>query len=114
MRNIRFLLLFLMISGSVFAQTIVIKTANLQKIDGYIPLYWDAANGKMWMEISRFNEEFLLQTSLPAGVGSNSIGLDRGQPGDGRVVFFERNGSKIFLIQPNYSRLYSGSPYLSV
>ncbi len=78
------------------------KTASLQKIDGYLPLYWDGANGKMWMEISRFNEEFLYQTSLPAGVGSNSIGLDRGQPGDGRVVFFERNGSKVFLVQPNY------------
>ncbi len=84
------------------AQTITTKTANLQKIDGYIPLYWDATNGKMWMEISRFNEEFLTQTSLPAGVGSNPIGLDRGQPGDGRVVYFERNGSKIFLVQPNY------------
>ncbi len=98
-----FILLLLALNiPTATAQTIATKTANLQKIDGYIPLYWDSANGKMWMEISRFNEEFLIQTSLPAGVGSNTIGLDRGQPGDGRVVFFERNGSKIFLVQPNY------------
>ena len=84
------------------AQSLAAKTATLQKIDGYIPLYWDAVNGKMWMEVARFNEEFLLQTSLPAGVGSNTIGLDRGQPGDGRIVAFERNGSKVFLVQPNY------------
>ena len=96
------LVLLVCFSSLLQAQTIATKTANLQKIDGYISLYWDSANGKMWMEISRFNEEFLIQTSLPAGVGSNSIGLDRGQPGDGRVVFFERNGNKIFLVQPNY------------
>ena len=100
----RLVVLFLLgcLTSLAAAQTIATKTTNLQKIDGYIPLYWDSANGKMWMEISRFNEEFLIQTSLPAGVGSNTIGLDRGQPGDGRVVFFERNGSKIFLVQPNY------------
>ncbi len=100
----RFILVILLacFASIATAQTITNKTTNLQKIDGYIPLYWDATNGKMWMEISRFNEEFLIQTSLPAGVGSNSIGLDRGQPGDGRVVFFERNGSKVFLTQPNY------------
>jgi hypothetical protein len=34
------------------------KVDKLQKIDGYIPLYWDAKTGKMLMEISRFNREF--------------------------------------------------------
>lgn len=78
------------------------KIAGLQKIDGYIPLYWDAKNGKMFMEISRFNTEFLYQISLPAGLGSNPIGLDRGQLGRTFVVYFERVGPKVFLIQPNY------------
>jgi hypothetical protein len=83
-------------------KTIGAKTAGSQKIDGYIPLYWDSANGKMWMEISRFNSEFLYQVSLPAGVGSNPIGLDRGQLGGTYVVYFERVGPKILMIQPNY------------
>ena len=84
------------------AQGIAAKTANLQKIDGYVPFYWDAANGKMWMEIARFNTELLYQTSLPAGVGSNPIGLDRGQLGSTYVVQFERVGPKVLMIQPNY------------
>ncbi len=84
------------------AQTIAAKTANLQKIDGYMPLYWDAANGKMWMEIARLNTELLYQTSLPAGIGSNPIGLDRGQLGSTYVVQFERVGPKVLMIQPNY------------
>lgn len=83
-------------------KTIGAKTAGMQKIDGYMPLYWDAANGKMWMEISRFNTELLYQISLPAGIGSNPIGLDRGQLGGTYVVYFERVGPKVLMIQPNY------------
>ena len=62
--------------------TISGRTASMRKIDGFIPLYWDAAGGKMWMEISRFDTELLYCGSLPAGVGSNPIGLDRGQLGE--------------------------------
>jgi hypothetical protein len=94
----------LMFSVSAFAQdkTIAARTTGLQKIDGYVPIYWDAANGKMFMEISRFQNEFLLQVSLPTGVGSNPIGLDRGQLGRTHIVFFERIGQKVLLVQPNY------------
>ena len=58
------------------------KTKGMQKIDGYMPLYWQAATGKLFMEIGRFNQELLYQVSLPAGLGSNPVGLDRGQLGD--------------------------------
>ncbi len=83
-------------------KTINARTAGLQKLDGYVPLYWDAANGKMLMEISRFNAEFLYQISLPTGVGSNPLGLDRGQLGGSHVVRFERIGPKVLLVQSNY------------
>jgi hypothetical protein len=75
---------------------------DLQKIDGFMPLYWDAKSGKMLLEISRFNQEFLYQVSLPAGLGSNPVGLDRGQLGRTFVVYFERVGPKVLLVQPNY------------
>ena len=78
------------------------RTKGLQKLDGYMPLYWDAENGKLLMEIERFNAEFLYQVSLPTGVGSNPIGLDRGQLGSTNVVFFERTGQKVMLVRPNY------------
>jgi hypothetical protein len=77
------------------------RTKDLQKLDGYFPLYWDAEGGRLLLEIARFNQEFLYQVSLQTGVGSNPIGLDRGQLGNTHVVFFERVGPRVLLIEPN-------------
>ena len=77
------------------------KTKDATKLAGYFNLYWDAKAGKIWLEIDKWGTEFLYQTSLPAGVGSNDIGLDRGQMGETRIVRFERVGPKILLIQSN-------------
>lgn len=82
--------------------SIASKTAKLEKLDGFIPLYWDAENGKLYMQLSRFGQELLYYTSLPSGLGSNPIGLDRGQIGDALVVEFERIGPKVLMIAPNY------------
>jgi hypothetical protein len=83
-------------------KTISAFTEKLQKIDGFVPLYLNAEEGKIYLEIPWLNREFLYQVSLTTGVGSNPIGLDRGQLGDTKVVYFERAGNKILLIQPNY------------
>jgi hypothetical protein len=83
------------------AATIVEKTAGAQKLLGYSNLYWGAKAGRLWLEIDKRGAEFLYQTSLPAGVGSSDIGLDRGQLGDTRVVRFERSGPKVLLMQSN-------------
>ncbi|HET8967171.1 MAG TPA: DUF5117 domain-containing protein, partial [Candidatus Acidoferrum sp.] len=77
------------------------KTKGAQKLAGYFNLYWDAKIGKLWMEIDKWDTEFLYQSGLPAGVGSNDIGLDRGQLGATRVVQFARSGSKVLLVQEN-------------
>src|SRR3954453_10079638 len=79
--------------------TIAEKTASIKPQDGFLKMYWDERHGKVWLEIDRFNSEFLLIDSLPAGIGSNDIGLDRGQPGTSRVVQFERVGPKVLLVQ---------------
>ena len=81
---------------------IAVKTRGLRKIDGFIPVYWDEAQGKLWMELSRFDEEFLYQIAPASGLGSNPVGLDRGQLGGSRVVTFRRFGPKVLLIEPNY------------
>jgi hypothetical protein len=78
------------------------KARGMQKLDGLMPLYWQARTGRLFMEISRFRDELLYQVSLPAGLGSNPVGLDRGQLGDTAVVFFDRIGDKVLLIEPNY------------
>ncbi len=80
------------------------RTSGMKKIDGYFPLYWDERSGGMFLEISRFDTEFLFSTGLSAGLGSNDIGLDRGSGrGGGRLVYFNRVGPRVMLVQPNQS-----------
>jgi hypothetical protein len=81
--------------------TIAEKTAGAQKFPGYFNLYWDVKQGKLWLEIDKWSTEFLYQSGLPAGIGSNDIGLDRGQLGETAIVRFERTGPKVLLIQEN-------------
>jgi Met-zincin/Domain of unknown function (DUF5117) len=83
------------------AATITGKTAGAQKLAGYFNLYWDAKEGKLWLEIDKWSSEFLYQSGLSAGMGSNDIGLDRGQLGATRIVRFERSGPKVLLVQEN-------------
>jgi hypothetical protein len=84
-------------------QSIDARTTGFQKLDGYVPLYWDQKTGSLWMEINKFDTEMLYSTGLTAGLGSNDIGLDRGQSGQGRVVKFQRVGPRVLLVQPNYT-----------
>src|SRR5213080_1644177 len=81
--------------------TIAEKVAGLQKFPGYFPFYWDAKTGKVWLEIDKGKSEFLYVESLPAGIGSNDLGLDRGQLGQSHIVRFERTGPRILLIASN-------------
>jgi hypothetical protein len=83
-------------------RTIEDRTAGLRRLDGFFPLYWDSAGGQLFMEIARFNTEVLHLTGLGAGLGSNDIGLDRGQTQGSRIVFFERVGPRVLMVQPNY------------
>lgn len=75
--------------------------ANKKMQSGYFSFYLDDETGKVYLEIEKFNQDFLFQSSLPNGVGSNDIGLDRGQLGDTRLVRFERVGDKVVLRQLN-------------
>jgi len=76
-----------------------IKDKTLQQ--GYFSFYHDEEEGKVYLQIENFEQQFLFQSSLPHGIGSNDIGLDRGQLGDTRLVQFERVGNKVFLRQLN-------------
>lgn len=78
------------------------KTKSLKAYPGFIKFYWDDNTGKIWMEISKLDSEILYQTSLPAGLGSNDIGLDRGLLGNTAIIKFIRVGNKILMVQPNY------------
>lgn len=81
---------------------ILAKTAGMKKYEGFFEFYYDEKQDKVFLVIDKFDTEFLYVNSLPAGIGSNDIGLDRGQLGDERVVKFDRRGPKVLLLQPNY------------
>jgi hypothetical protein len=85
------------------AATVAERTSGMQKYEGYFDFYWDSKAGKIWLEIDKWNTEFLYIESLQTGIGSNDIGLDRGQLGTDHVVKFERSGPKVLLVEPNYS-----------
>ena len=112
-RLIPMLSVFLLLSANISGQprstsesktsTITDKVSGMQKFPGYFPFYWDARAGKVWLEIDKWNSEFLYVESLPAGIGSNDIGLDRGQLGQSHIVRFERTGPRVLLIASNYA-----------
>ncbi len=72
-----------------------------QEAKGFLNLYYEESEGELYLEVNRLNQPFILVTSLPQGVGSNDIGLDRGQLGQTRMVQFERQGPYVLLKQLN-------------
>jgi hypothetical protein len=78
------------------------KTANMEHLGGFVPLHWDRAAGTLWLEIPALDTEMVYVTSLSAGLGSNDIGLDRGQLGQTHIVSFHRVGKKLLMVEPNY------------
>lgn len=104
-KTICFLFTLGLISVLAVAQspTIEDKTSGMRSFPGYFPFYWDAETGRIWLEIDKFDTEFLYVNSLPAGLGSNDVGLDRNQLGQTRIVKFIRVGPKVLLMQSNYA-----------
>jgi hypothetical protein len=91
--------------------SIATKVAGARALPGFFNLYWDEKQGKLWLEIDKWKTEFLYQSGLSAGVGSNDIGLDRGQLGPTRVVRFEQVGPRVLLLQSNLGyRAISNAP----
>ncbi|MEY3945474.1 MAG: hypothetical protein RJB03_180 [Bacteroidota bacterium] len=104
MKQLFFLLLALpAIAISQSMPSIAEKTKGMMKMDGYLPVYRDDQNGKLYIEINKLDQELLYVMSLPSGLGSNDIGLDRGLLGGGRIVKFTKVGKKVLMTEPNYA-----------
>jgi len=78
------------------------KVANADRLEGYFNLYWEDATGKMYWEIDKLDTEFLYAISMASGLGSNPVGIDRGQLGGTYVLQAQRVGPRVLLIEPNY------------
>jgi hypothetical protein len=82
--------------------TIEDTVANAELMEGYFNLYWDNSTGKMYWEIDELDVEFLYQVSMASGLGSNPVGIDRGQLRGTYVLSATRIGPRILMMQPNY------------
>ena len=80
--------------------------------EGFMNFSYNNDSGKIILEINKLDSEFMYINSLSRGVGNNDLGLDRGQLGDSRVVYFTKRGNKILLIQPNLRYVSNSSNYL--
>ena len=96
--------IFIFLSLNVFSQIPNLSefTSDLDKKEGYLNFYWDDNKGKIYLEIKNLNQELIYINYLSAGIGSNDLGLDRGQIGGTRIIKFVKMGPKILMVQPNY------------
>lgn len=106
MKKIVLFLFFIALNFNTNAQFFKEKTANklqkgITKYEGYFTFYYNENEDKIYLQVNRLDKEFLYVRSLSEGIGSNDIGLDRGQLGSGVVVYFKKAGNKILLVQPN-------------
>ena len=74
---------------------------DLVKHEGFFDFYYSEEEDKIFLEVDKIDEDFLYVHFLTTGLGSNDIGLDRGQLGGTAVVRFEKAGNKLLLVQPN-------------
>ncbi len=101
MKNYLFYILPIVLTASFLNAQSFDKVKDYQKFNGYFNFYYDDETDKIFLEVNELEKEFLYVYSLSSGIGSNDIGLDRGQLGNEQVVFFRKAGNKLLLIQPN-------------
>ncbi len=104
MKRVIWLLLYLTISISAFGQEPSKNPIDLSQYEheaGFFDLYHSSETGKLLLGIPKDQRDFLYSSGLASGLGSNDIGLDRGQLGDEKVVYLMPSGKKLLLIQRN-------------
>lgn len=96
-------LLFLLFCFSVTAAKAQFfeEAKEVVKYEGLFTYYYQESKDKLFLVVHELEKEFLYVNSLSQGIGSNDIGLDRGQLGGERVVKFQKAGNKLLLVQPN-------------
>lgn len=88
-------------------ETVAAKTSGMERREGLLTFHVDRKAGKVWLEVPKASGpggevgSYLYVEGLLTGLGSNPVGLDRGQLGDTRVVTFRRVGGRLLVEQPN-------------
>lgn len=94
-------------SNSNAAEGVAAKTSGMERRAGLLTFHVDRKGGKIWLEVPEASGpggevgSYIYVEGLLTGLGSNPVGLDRGQLGDTRVVTFRRVGGRLLVEQPN-------------
>ena len=80
--------------------------------NGFFDFKYEELKDAIFLTVKKLNYEFLYVNSLSSGMGNNDIGLDRGQLGNERIVYFSKSGNKLMLIQPNLKYRSTSKNYL--
>ena len=88
------------------------KTEGMTKQEGLFTTFQNAKENKLMMRVRKQDlREYLMLSAIRTGLGSNDIGLDRGQLGPSYVVEIKRMADKIVFFVPNLGfRAEEGSP----
>ena len=106
-RALTLLVALALLPAAVRAQTTELpsiedRVSGLTAMEGFFNLYWDDGAGALFWEIDALDTEFLYQISMGSGLGSNPIGIDRGQLRGTYVLEAKRIGPRVLLMEPNY------------
>ncbi|HVR11202.1 MAG TPA: zinc-dependent metalloprotease [Thermoanaerobaculia bacterium] len=83
--------------------TIAAQVAGMERRSGLLDLYLDRRHGKVWLRVPPPSgpggevASYLYAEGLVSGLGSNPVGLDRGQSNEARVVTLRRLGAKVLV-----------------
>jgi len=88
------------------------SSGSLYSFDGFFDFYYDNTNDHIYLLVEELNKEFLYVNSLSSGVGNNDLGLDRGQLGKQRVVYFKKAGNRLLMVEPNQKFRANSDNYL--
>ncbi|MEX1267319.1 MAG: DUF5117 domain-containing protein, partial [Woeseia sp.] len=101
-RLILLALLAVLASGPSQADDDVVdRLDSFEAMPGFIDMYLDADGGRLYLAVADLDTALIYQSSLARGIGSNDLGLDRGQLGASHLARFERHGNRLLLIADN-------------
>ena len=115
MRFFAFIAAFLMLAagpayaqaGAAKANTLAEQVEGLEARPGFLDLYVNKDAAKVLAALPAPGEDgvsvrFIYSTGLTAGLGSNPVGLDRGNASSGEIVRFRKIGGKVIAEQENW------------
>ncbi len=82
------------------------KVAGLESLEGLMTLHIDRQRGRVFLEMPPVEDpdtghRFLYVEGLVTGLGSNDVGLDRGEIGPARLVGLRRVGGRVLVEEVN-------------